>query len=360
MKPLPPYRTTLHIPLTNLFDTFSIDFAGPLPRTIRGNSYILVAVEHLSGWPVAIPTPDATSRTVINFVSHHIIHSFGPPEILISDNANCFDAESTKEFLAQHGIQWQPVLAYAPMSSGRAERMIGTIKRSLSKTAYRDRLRWDRELPSVLYGYRRRRLREGYPPFQLLYGVSPRMNGFEPRPLLHVATDADRSREILATDAARATRADIQNTPRDSSKIKERRFTVGDQALVAKGKSFLGKLPAFTSKFTGPCRAVKANHPRYHLTPPATVSLVWLCMQGASCPMHLVLLTWQPRFISSFSFIFCVICRHLREPKSLHLPFVASSFCCFHGPSLLSLLRHWSKNHGYLVGIPLYQQTCKK
>ena len=135
MKPIPAYHSTLHIPLTHLFDVFSIDFAGPLPKTKNGNQYVLIEVEHLTGWPMACPTRDSTSSAVIEFLQNHLIHAFGPPSSIISDNATCFAADATREFLAHHGIKWRPVLAYAPMSNGRAERMVGTIKRSLGKNS---------------------------------------------------------------------------------------------------------------------------------------------------------------------------------------------------------------------------------
>ena len=206
MKPIPAYHSTLHIPLTHLFDVFSIDFAGPLPKTKNGNQYVLIAVEHLTGWPMACPTRDSTSSAVIEFLQNHLIHAFGPPSSIISDNATCFAADATREFLAHHGIKWRPVLAYAPMSNGRAERMVGTIKRSLGKTAYRNRKKWDEEVPFVVYGYRRRQMSEGFSPFELMYGVPPRMQGNDAKPLLNCTTDAHRELELMAVTSARAAR----------------------------------------------------------------------------------------------------------------------------------------------------------
>ena len=76
-SPLPPYRTTVSLPLTDLFGTFSIDFAGPLPESPTGNKYILV--EHLTGWPIAKATPRATADVVQDFVESEIIYSFRAP-----------------------------------------------------------------------------------------------------------------------------------------------------------------------------------------------------------------------------------------------------------------------------------------
>ena len=164
------------IPVSQLFETFSIDFFGPLPKTKNGKRYILIAVEHLTGWPLAWGTETATSAEVIKFVEEEIIHSFGPPRTIVSDNATCFSAAALKNFMSRQGIAWKPVVAYAPMYNGKAERTIGTIKRSIRKTLLGKRdatSKWESALKQILYGYRRRRLSDGFSPFELMYGVKP-------------------------------------------------------------------------------------------------------------------------------------------------------------------------------------------
>lgn len=67
------------MPITGLFDTNSVDFAGSLPVTKNGKVYILVAVEHLTGWPIVRAIKDATATTVISFFLEDIIRQFGTP-----------------------------------------------------------------------------------------------------------------------------------------------------------------------------------------------------------------------------------------------------------------------------------------
>lgn len=45
---LPKYKTKLSLPVSALFETFSIAFDGPLRITHRGSQYVIVAVKHLS------------------------------------------------------------------------------------------------------------------------------------------------------------------------------------------------------------------------------------------------------------------------------------------------------------------------
>ncbi len=44
-KPANRKESADKLPITGLFHTWCIDFAGPLPRTNMGNQYLIVAVE---------------------------------------------------------------------------------------------------------------------------------------------------------------------------------------------------------------------------------------------------------------------------------------------------------------------------
>ena len=116
--PIPKYKTTLRFPMTSLFDTYSIDFARPLPRTPSGKRYILIAVKHLTGWPIAKATVTSTAEEVLKFVKEEIIYCFGLSRVVVSDNATCFTASVLDAFMARNEITWNTVLAYASMSNG--------------------------------------------------------------------------------------------------------------------------------------------------------------------------------------------------------------------------------------------------
>lgn len=78
-------------------------------------------------------TKRATAEIVLKFMCEKIIPVFGAPRTIISDNATCFTAKVLQDFMSKQGIRWHTVLAYAPMSNGKAERMVGTIKRSIGR-----------------------------------------------------------------------------------------------------------------------------------------------------------------------------------------------------------------------------------
>lgn len=103
----------------------------------------MVYVEHLTGWPVVRATERATTIEVKLFMEEDIISPFGAPKIIISDNAMCFSFHELHDIMEKHGAEWRTVLAYAPMSNGRAERMVGTIKRGIGRLLTSGNSQWD-------------------------------------------------------------------------------------------------------------------------------------------------------------------------------------------------------------------------
>lgn len=110
LKPIPKYRTTLRIPLTGLFDTFSMDFAGSLHLCENEEKYLLIAVEHLTGWPIVRVTTRDTSDVVLSFVQEEIVFCFGLPRYIVSNNARCFKTFQVQAFMWNVGVEWKTVL----------------------------------------------------------------------------------------------------------------------------------------------------------------------------------------------------------------------------------------------------------
>lgn len=129
-----PYKTTMYVPKSGLFDVFSINIAGPLPVTAFGSHFLLVCVEHLNDWPIVAPTKRATAETVLQFRKDRILLPFGAPKVIVSDNGTCFTAKVLHDYMEKQGTTWKTVLAYAPLLSEKAERMVGTIERGVRQT----------------------------------------------------------------------------------------------------------------------------------------------------------------------------------------------------------------------------------
>ncbi|KAK0585092.1 hypothetical protein LWI29_023341 [Acer saccharum] len=70
--------------VVEIFDVWGIDFMGPFPSS-HGFLYILVAVDYVSKWIVAVATKTNDSQVVIKFVKENIFTRFGTPRAIISD-----------------------------------------------------------------------------------------------------------------------------------------------------------------------------------------------------------------------------------------------------------------------------------
>ena len=56
-------------------DRVAVDVLGPLPRTSRGNRYVLVAIDYFTKWMEAYPLPDQEATTVAEALVHGMLHS---------------------------------------------------------------------------------------------------------------------------------------------------------------------------------------------------------------------------------------------------------------------------------------------
>jgi hypothetical protein len=67
------------------FERWSIDLIGRLPPTPNGNRWIITAIDHATGWPVAKAVPEASAHAIADFLHDEIFMRFGPPRELFSD-----------------------------------------------------------------------------------------------------------------------------------------------------------------------------------------------------------------------------------------------------------------------------------
>ena len=118
------------------FERISIDILGPLPRSRRGNQYILVLADHFTKWTEAIPMPRQEARTVArNFLDHFI---FGMSYEIMSDQRTQFESELFKELCELLGTDKTRTTGYHPSSNGLVERLNCTSEGMISHNVSED------------------------------------------------------------------------------------------------------------------------------------------------------------------------------------------------------------------------------
>src|SRR4051812_9713577 len=85
------------IPLAWPFATWELDMIGPLKTGKYGFTHILVVVDKFTKWIEAKPINTLDSATADSFI-HGIIHRFGVPHDIITDNGSNFNSVEFNEF----------------------------------------------------------------------------------------------------------------------------------------------------------------------------------------------------------------------------------------------------------------------
>jgi hypothetical protein len=78
-----------------LFRGWAIDFVGHIhPSSFKGHRFVLVATDYFTKWTDVVMLKNMTHKEVIHFILEHIIHRFGIPQILTTDQGSSFVSSS--------------------------------------------------------------------------------------------------------------------------------------------------------------------------------------------------------------------------------------------------------------------------
>nr|GEX86907.1 DNA-directed DNA polymerase [Tanacetum cinerariifolium] len=111
------------IQVCEIFNVWGIDFMGPFP-SLRGNKYILVAVDNLSKWVEAKALPTNEARVVCKFLKN-LFSKFGTPCSIISDRETNFCNDQFVKVMLKFSVTHRLATAYHPQTSDQVEPMIG-------------------------------------------------------------------------------------------------------------------------------------------------------------------------------------------------------------------------------------------
>jgi hypothetical protein len=133
----------------------------------------MVAIDKFSKWIEVRPLTSIGSEQAVAFFTN-IIHRFGVPNSIITDNGTQFTGKKFLDFCENHHIRVDWAAVAHPMTNGQHTN--GMILQGLKPRIYNDLnkfgKRWIKELPSVLWSLRTTPSRAtGFSPFFLVYGV---------------------------------------------------------------------------------------------------------------------------------------------------------------------------------------------
>nr|ABF97190.1 retrotransposon protein, putative, Ty3-gypsy subclass [Oryza sativa Japonica Group] len=170
-----PAQELQTIPLSWPFAIWGLDMVGPFKRAVGGYTHLFVAIDKFSKWIEAKPVITITADKARDFFIN-IVHQFGVPNRIITDNGTQFTGGTFKDFCEDFGIKICYASMAHPMSNGQVERANSMILQGIKARVF-DRLRpyagkWVDQLPSVLWSLRTTPSRAtGQSPFFLVYGA---------------------------------------------------------------------------------------------------------------------------------------------------------------------------------------------
>jgi transposase InsO family protein len=114
--------------------------SGPrrsLAEGIRGFSHLLVAIDKFSKWIEVRPLTSIRSEQAVAFFTN-IIHRFGVPNSIITNNGTQFTGKKFLDFFEDHHVRVDWAAVAHPMTNGQVERANGMILQGLKLRIYND------------------------------------------------------------------------------------------------------------------------------------------------------------------------------------------------------------------------------
>ena len=164
-------------PPTDKFETYSLDFIGPLPKTSHGYDGLLVIVDTFTKAVVLTPIEFTYgAKEVADVVFSKIISRFGVPRKIISDRDPRFTGAFWKRIFKLVGTKIALSTAFHPQSDGQTERTNRTLETILRTQINGTQTNWDDLLPMAEFAINSTPNESTkFSPFQLMYGKIPQM-----------------------------------------------------------------------------------------------------------------------------------------------------------------------------------------
>uniref|UniRef100_H3AGU4 Gypsy retrotransposon integrase-like protein 1 n=1 Tax=Latimeria chalumnae TaxID=7897 RepID=H3AGU4_LATCH len=147
-----------------------VDLTGPLPRTQRGNTHILVFVDYFSKWVEVFPVKETTSQVAAKKFVEEVFMKYDAPKYLISDRRTPFLSDLFETVTKLLGTEHRLTTAYH-LQTNLTERVNRTLKTAIRAYTEDMHTTWDLYLPHIIFALCTvTHASTGHTPAFLLYG----------------------------------------------------------------------------------------------------------------------------------------------------------------------------------------------
>jgi len=160
--------------ITEPFHTVYIDLVGPInPPSAENHQHILCGTDAATHFCFAIPLKKTDSVTIAESLLTQF-DIFGHPKKIICDNGANITSDIIKQIYRVYGIRSQQIPVFCPTNNSIQERSHQVIKNVLRKLCVEQPRQWHRYIDPIMFAIRTTENSNGYTPFELLFGRSPR------------------------------------------------------------------------------------------------------------------------------------------------------------------------------------------
>jgi transposase InsO family protein len=132
---------------------------------------VLVAIDYFTKWTKTVPLKNMTHKGVIHFILENIIHIFGIPQTLTTDQGSSFMSHQVREFAESLKIKLLSSAPYYAQANGQVESSNKTLIKLIKKKIEENPKRWHGVLLEALWAHRiSKHSATKVTPFELVYG----------------------------------------------------------------------------------------------------------------------------------------------------------------------------------------------
>ena len=136
------------------WDTLAIDYLGPLPRTPRGNRYILVLTDQFTKYVEVFAMPDQTAEDCALKIMNEFIARWGTPLKIHSDQGSTFESKVFRHLCDLLGVKKTRTSPRNPRGNGQTERFNRTLLKMIKAYLTDEQEDWDLYLGCLAGAYR--------------------------------------------------------------------------------------------------------------------------------------------------------------------------------------------------------------
>ena len=162
------------------FQSISLDFIGPLPRSKQGNTHALVVSDYFSKYVLIYPCRSGNSKALAKHIEEGVFLTYGTPQFLTCDNGTPMKSKEFVNLCQKYKVKLFYTANYNPRADPveRVNRVVKTMLRTYVNQ--NDHRTWDENIASLACAIRTSKHETtGFTPYFVTFGREHRLYGQE-------------------------------------------------------------------------------------------------------------------------------------------------------------------------------------